>query len=112
MLGSYKLFGILPFQIIPIVAVIALVYFIMRKMVLGLYIQAVGDNQRSARMAGISGAKTIMFVYMASAVLAGVAGILATAKIGAADGNSLGRLAELDAIAAVAVAGPVCREAV
>lgn len=105
MLGSYKLFGILPFQIIPIVAVIALVYFIMRKMVLGLYIQAVGDNQRSARMAGISGAKTIMFVYMASAVLAGVAGILATAKIGAADGNSLGRLAELDAIAAVAVGG-------
>lgn len=80
-------------------------YFIMRKMVLGLYIQAVGDNQRSARMAGISGAKTIMFVYMASAVLAGVAGILATAKIGAADGNSLGRLAELDAIAAVAVGG-------
>lgn len=105
MLGSYKLFGLLPFQIIPIIIVVAAVYFIMRKMVLGLHIQAVGDNAKSARMAGISGTKTIMFVYMASAVLAAVAGILATAKIGAADGNSLGKLAELDAIAAVAVGG-------
>lgn len=104
-LGTHKILGILPVQIIPIIVVIAGVYFIMNQMVLGVQIQAVGDNPKSSRLAGINSAKTIMFVYIASSVLAGLAGILATAKIGAADGNSLGQLAELNAIAAVAVGG-------
>lgn len=104
-LGSAKLGGLIPVQIIPILAVIVLVYFIMNMTVLGTRIQAVGDNASSARLAGISSTKTLMFVYITSAVLAGVAGIFATAKIGAADANSLGNLAELDAIAAVAVGG-------
>lgn len=105
LLGSAKIAGLLPVQIIPIILVIALVWFIMNKTVLGSRIQAVGDNSNSARMAGINSTKTLMFVYMTSAVLAGLAGIFATAKIGAADANSLGNLAELDAIAAVAVGG-------
>ncbi len=104
-MGTAKLFGILPAQIIPIVIVVAAVWFVMEKTTLGLSIQAVGDNRRTARMAGIHSSRVLIFVYVASAVLAGVAGILATAKIGAADGNSLGLLAELDAIAAVAVGG-------
>ncbi len=105
MLGTVKIAGLIPVQIIPIIAVIALVYFIMNKTVLGIRIQAVGDNANSARLAGINSTKTLMFVYITSAVLAGIAGIFATAKIGAADANSLGNLAELDAIAAVAVGG-------
>lgn len=105
LLGSAKIAGLVPVQIIPIVLVIALVWFIMNKTVLGSRIQAVGDNANSARLAGINSTKTLMFVYMTSAVLAGLAGIFATAKIGAADANSLGNLAELDAIAAVAVGG-------
>ena len=56
-------------------------------------------------LAGISATKTLMFVYIYSSVFAGLAGIVSAAKIGAADGNTLGNLAELDAIAAVAVGG-------
>lgn len=104
-LGSMKIFGVVPVQIIPIILSIVIVYFILEKTILGRHIQAVGDNPKSAMLAGISAAKTLLFVYVSSAVLAGVAGIFATAKIGAADGNSLGLLAELDAIAAVAVGG-------
>ena len=49
-----------------------------------------------------------MIVYISSAVLAAIAGIFATAKIGAADGNSLGLLSELDAMRLLRWAGHVC----
>lgn len=104
-IGRYKIFGIIPIQIVPMVIIVAIVYFIIEKTVLGRRIQAAGDNPRSATLSGINTVKTINYVYIFSAIFAGVAGILVTAKLGAADGNSIGRLAELDAIAAVAVGG-------
>lgn len=104
-LGSYKIGGLFPIQLIPIVLTIFITYFILEKTILGRHIQATGDNPNSATLAGINTGKTLMFVYMTSSFLAGLAGVFATAKIGAADGNSLGILAELDAIAAVAVGG-------
>lgn len=104
-IGTAKIGGQLPIQLLIIVAVVFLVYFIMEKTTLGRYIQSVGDNPSSARLAGINTVKTIIIVYVFSALLAGLAGIIETAKISAADGNAIGRLAELDAIAAVAVGG-------
>lgn len=104
LLGSAKIGGI-PVQIIPIVLAVIIVWFVLEKTILGRHIQAVGDNPYSAQLAGINSAKTLMIVYTSSAALAAIAGIFATSKIGAADGNSLGLLAELDAIAAVAVGG-------
>lgn len=104
-MGSYKIFGMFPIQLIPIILSILITYFILEKTILGRHIQATGDNPSSATLAGINTTKTLMFVYMSSSFLASMAGIFATAKIGAADGNSLGMLSELDAIAAVAVGG-------
>lgn len=103
-LGTAKIGGI-PIQIIPIVLSVVIVWFVLEKTILGRHIQAVGDNPRSAQLAGINATKTLMIVYISSAVLAAIAGIFASSKIGAADGNSLGLLSELDAIAAVAVGG-------
>ena len=104
-LGTAKIGGLLPIQLIIIVIAVAVTWFILEKTILGRHIQAVGDNPKSALLAGISATKTLMFVYIYSAVFAAFAGIVASAKIGAADGNSLGLLSELDAIAAVAVGG-------
>lgn len=104
-LGSHKLFGALPIQLVPILLSILVTYFILEKTILGRHIQATGDNPNSATLAGINTTVTLIIVYMTSAFLAAVAGIFAVAKIGASDGNSLGLLAELDAIAAVAVGG-------
>lgn len=104
-IGTGRIGGQIPVQLIIILAVVFLVYFIMERTALGRYIQSVGDNPQSARLAGINTVKTILIVYAFSAVLAGLAGIIETAKISAADGNAIGRLAELDAIAAVAVGG-------
>lgn len=104
-LGTGRVGGIIPNQLFIIIAVVLLVYFIMKKTTLGHYIQAVGDNPQSARLAGVNTVKTIIIVYVLCAAFAGLAGIIETAKISAADGNAIGKLAELDAIAAVAVGG-------
>lgn len=103
--GTYKLGGILPVQIIPIVLAVAVVWVLAEKTVLGHQIQAVGDSLRSSTLAGIHAAGTLMFVYGLSAFLAAFAGVFQAAKVSVAAGSSLGQLAELDAIAAVVIGG-------
>lgn len=104
-IGQGKIFGVVPMQIVPIVLVTGAVFFIMEKTAWGRRIQAVGDNHRAARLSGLNSVWTIISVYVVSAVLACLAGIMLSSKGGAADGNTLGKLTELDAIAAVAVGG-------
>ncbi len=104
-LGTYKIGGVIPIQIIPIILVVGIIYLIVEKAVLGRQIQAVGDSLKSSTLSGINTVKTLMIVYGTSAVLAATAGIFAAAKVGAADGSALGQLVELDAIAAVAIGG-------
>jgi ribose transport system permease protein len=53
----------------------------------------------------VNTSKIIMSVYILSGVMAGLAGILATARLSASDMNNMGKLVELDAIAAVAIGG-------
>jgi ribose transport system permease protein len=105
LVGNYKLGNQLPIQFFYIAGAILLVYFIMEKMTLGRYIQSVGDNPSSARLTGISTVGTIVAAYMFSGFFAGAAGIVEASRAMVADASSVGRLAELDAIAAVAVGG-------
>ena len=102
--GTAKIVGI-PIQIVPIVIAVAFTYILVEKTVLGRQIQAVGDNSKSSSLAGISTAKTMMFVYGMSAAFAAMAGVFQAAKVQVAAGSSLGQLAELDAIAAVVIGG-------
>ena len=104
-IGSGQIFGLIPVQVVPIIISVAIAWFLLEKTILGRHIQAVGDNPRSATLAGISAPRTLLFVYMFSAACAGFAGVITASKAGAADANTLGNLAELDAIAAVAVGG-------
>jgi ribose transport system permease protein len=104
-LGTGRLFGVLPIQLFLVAGVVCIVYFIMQRTTLGQYIQSVGDNLSAARLAGVRTVRTFILVYVMSAVLAGLAGLIETARLSAADGNSIGKLSELDAIAAVAVGG-------
>lgn len=103
--GTYKIGGVVPVQIIPILFIIIVVWVIVEKTVLGRQIQAVGDSIRSSALAGINTGKTMMIVYGLSALFAAFAGVLQAAKVSVAAGSSLGQLAELDAIAAVVIGG-------
>jgi ribose transport system permease protein len=64
----------------------------------------IGSNERAARVSGINVERARMGVYLATALLAGLAGILSTAKFSAAI-PLMGTGAELKAIAAAVIGG-------
>lgn len=64
----------------------------------------IGGNRRSARMSGVNVERYLYFVYMLSAVLAGIAGIIVASQFNAAS-NSYGQNLELRVITAVVIGG-------
>lgn len=64
----------------------------------------IGGGERAAALSGVDVVKVKIIIYALSATLAGCAGIMAAAKYGAAHWGH-GNLAELKAIAAVAIGG-------
>lgn len=107
---SYKLLGAgfwlaLPFALFIATAFIVLTGLLTRRTALGLLIESVGGNAEASRLAGIRSRRFILLVYVFSGLCAGVAGLLATSDVSAADGNNAGLYWELDAILAVVIGG-------
>ena len=80
-------------------------HFFVRRTAVGLFIEAVGDNETASRFAGLAAARVKALSYIFCGACAGLTGVLAAANIGAADANRAGENAELDAIFAVVVGG-------
>ncbi len=103
-LGKGEIGGI-PFQIILLVFIVALTIFFLRQTIFGRYIIAVGGNEEAARLSGVRVNWTKISVYAVSGLLAGIAGLIYTARLGASDASKVGESIELDAIAATVVGG-------
>jgi galactofuranose transport system permease protein len=103
-LGKGVLAGV-PVQVIVMVLAVAVAFFLMRATAFGRYVVAVGGNEAAARLAGIKIHRTKIMVYALSGLLAGLAGLIATARLGASDAQKVGINIELDAIAATVVGG-------
>ncbi|CAB5715807.1 Ribose transport system permease protein rbsC [Delftia tsuruhatensis] len=101
--GSGQL-GPVPMPIVIFAAVVAVFAFVLRYTVYGRYIYAVGGNLRSAKTSGVNTRAILLLVYVASGLLAGLAGILLAARTTAALPQA-GVSYELDAIAAVVIGG-------
>lgn len=86
------------------VAVVAAVHVGLRRTVAGRWLVAVGSNGAAARLSGIPVDRLRIAVYAISGALAGLAGVLAMARLGSADPNA-GTGLELAAIAAVVIGG-------
>lgn len=102
-IGGGALFGV-PFPIIILAVVFIICSIILKKTILGRYIFAIGGNEQAARASGININKIKMTVYMISGLLAGLAGILLTARVTTGQPNT-GAGFELDAIAAAVIGG-------
>ena len=95
----------LPVMAIVAVLVAVLVAWLVRRTTFGAYTVFVGSSRTAAFLAGMPVRATLALVYAASGLLAGIAGVFASARLGAADPNFIGVQFELDAIAAAVIGG-------
>lgn len=96
--------GPLPFPILVLILVTIIMYVLLHWTKLGRYIFAVGDNVNAAIASGVSVMRTKLYVYAISGFLAGVAGVIFTAKTASGQAN-IGVGYETDAIAACVLGG-------
>jgi simple sugar transport system permease protein/ribose transport system permease protein len=103
-MGRGRLLGI-PLPVLVALVVVILAALVLRATPFGRYVLAAGGNAPAARLAGVPVRRTLTLVYMASGLLAGLAGLLMAARLGASDGAKIGLNIELDAIAATVIGG-------
>src|SRR5687767_2091051 len=97
--------GPIPVQVVIMLVGVVAGILMLRETSFGRYIVAVGGNEAAARLAGVRVHRTKIAVYALSGLLAGLAGLIETARLGASDAQKVGLYIELDAIAAVVVGG-------
>jgi len=91
--------------IILTVIFVALFAVLLKTTNLKLYSQAVGINQRAARLNGINPVRIKLLAFMIMGVCTAVAGFIAVTKAGRHDSYNLLKNIEMDAILAVAIGG-------
>jgi len=103
-LGRQGLAGV-PYSVLLAVVLVVLVAVLVRRTTFGKQLVAVGGNRRAAELAGLPVTRILLLTYVAAAVLAAIAGVVGTARLGASVPSTLGNLIELSAITAVVVGG-------
>jgi ribose transport system permease protein len=99
-------------QLIPnvqnaaLIAIVALgfVWFFARRTRFGLYVYAIGGNERVVELAGVRTKRVKVLILIVSGITAGLAGLLLTAQLGAA-GPTTGSTILLDSVAAIVIGG-------
>jgi galactofuranose transport system permease protein len=97
--------GPVPVPMIVAALLFGAVRLTMRRTMFGRWVLATGGNERAAHLAGVPVAGVKVAVYVISGLFAGLAGLIQTARLGAADAGRIGLGMELDAIVAVVVGG-------
>lgn len=102
-LGNGTTFGV-PNPAIVFIALLLVVWVVLRHSVFGRSVYAVGANEEAARLSGIPVVRVKCAVYVISGLTAGVAGLLYASQLGVGTPVA-GTGYELDAIAATVVGG-------
>jgi len=103
-IGGGYLFAI-PFSVYIVVVVLLIALYLTKRTSIGMFIQSVGTNPDASRLSGINSKNILLMVYMFSGLCAGIAGLILSSNVSAADGNNAGLWFELDAILAVVIGG-------
>jgi fructose transport system permease protein len=85
-------------------ALAALVWYVLNRTAFGRHVYATGDDPEAARLAGISTTRTLLAVYGLAGLICGVAGWILIGRIGAVSPLA-GQTANLDSITAVVIGG-------
>ncbi|MDD4311596.1 MAG: ABC transporter permease [Eubacteriales bacterium] len=95
----------IPTPIIIVVVFAILVSLVLRFTNLGLYTQAVGINEKSARLNGINAIGMKMLSFMMLGICVAIAGCIGVSRMGLINHETLLLDIEMDAILAVAIGG-------
>jgi inositol transport system permease protein len=102
-IGGGALLGI-PFPIIVFGVVILLTHLMLNNTRFGRQVYAIGGNETAARVSGVNIGRTKILIYTFSGLMAGLGGVVLTARVQSAT-PALGIGYELDAIAAAVIGG-------
>jgi ribose transport system permease protein len=81
--GQGSILG-LPVPIVIVFVCAILAALILKSTIFGTHIYALGGNRQAARLSGVNIMKTTVLVYALSGFLAGLAGVVATSRLGVA----------------------------
>jgi galactofuranose transport system permease protein len=95
----------LPVSIFIVAAAALLGWVLMRKTAIGMFIEAVGINSKSAYYSGIDEKNVKLLAYVFCGFCGAIAGLILSSYVHSADGNNNGLYYELDAILAVVMGG-------
>ena len=95
----------LPVSIFIVAFVLLIGWLLTRKTSIGLFIESVGINAKSAYYSGISAKNVKLIAYMFCGFCGAIAGLILSSYVHSADGNNNGLNYELDAILAVVMGG-------
>lgn len=104
LLGSGKLLGLIPMQLVFMLVVFAAGGFLLARTIIGLRTYATGGNEEAARLAGIATARVKIFAFALTGALAAFAGVLGLSFLSYVQGVT-GQGLELSVIAAVIIGG-------
>jgi ribose transport system permease protein len=102
-LGTGAFLGV-PLPVWIMFALTAVFVIVTKRTRFGRHLYAVGGNERAARLTGLHVSRIKIAVYTLAGMLAGVAGLIVTARLDSAQPNA-GLGYELDSIAAVVIGG-------
>lgn len=102
-LGSGAVFGV-PIGVVIALATVAIFSLVLRYTILGRYIYAIGSNTASAFYSGVNIRAYTVLIYALSGLTAGIAAIVLTSYVAAAQPLAAQGL-ELQALAAVVIGG-------
>ncbi|MGM9615945.1 ABC transporter permease, partial [Butyricicoccus sp.] len=94
----------IPVQILLMIALYILFYYVMKYRKFGRYIYSIGGNEEATRLSGINVDKYKTLAYTLSGLCAGISSVILTAKLNSAQ-STAGLDYEMDAIASCVIGG-------
>ena len=90
--------------VLILLGVVVVMTFVAQRTRYGRYVFAYGGNPEAALLSGLSTTRLVWSLFMLTGVLAAVAAVITTARLGSG-ANSIGQLAELYVISAAVIGG-------
>lgn len=103
-IAKFKLFGVVPSQLIIFLVLAGIAYVLLHKTKYGRQVFLIGVNQNAAEYSGINTRLIIMSTYVLSGISASIAGIVLTSYLGTSK-SDIGATLTLPIITAVVLGG-------